>query len=122
MLIREYNILLLLPLLSSVRETILLLLLRDLAAGRIPVGYGANRGLGTVRLRSVSFDGHDLEHLPKSYRVLASLSGTTLEAAGDRLDLAARDGGEIPTGVMELLQDAWRVSLGLTDDRTGGER
>lgn len=53
---------------------LLLLLLRDLADGRLPLGFGTNRGLGAVAVKRVAFQ---VSGLPKD-SCLAALDGRTL--------------------------------------------
>lgn len=53
--------------------TLLLLLLRDLKAGRIPLGFGANRGLGAIEVTKVEISGRGLAE------PLTSLTEATLE-------------------------------------------
>lgn len=53
--------------------TLLLLLLRDLQAGRIPLGFGANRGLGAIEVTKVEISGRGLAE------PLTSLTDATLE-------------------------------------------
>ncbi|PZO57609.1 MAG: hypothetical protein DCF15_06850 [Phormidesmis priestleyi] len=45
---------------AQVAIALLILLLRDLAQGRIPIGYGTNRGMGAIALQSVAFEGRSL--------------------------------------------------------------
>jgi CRISPR/Cas system CSM-associated protein Csm3 (group 7 of RAMP superfamily) len=39
---------------------LLLITLRDLDAGRIPLGYGVNRGMGTIQVEKISFEARNL--------------------------------------------------------------
>ncbi|MEI2583900.1 RAMP superfamily CRISPR-associated protein [Scytonema sp. PRP1] len=41
--------------------SLLLLVLRDLAEGRIPLGYGTNRGMGSIKVKSVVIHGFNLD-------------------------------------------------------------
>jgi CRISPR/Cas system CSM-associated protein Csm3 (group 7 of RAMP superfamily) len=59
---------------------LLLFVLRDLGAGRIPLGYGANRGMGAIRVNSVDIKGRGLEE------ALAPLISVSL-GAGDFMKL-----------------------------------
>lgn len=55
--------------------TLLLLTFRDLIEGRIPLGFGTNRGLGTIHIEKISFKGtQELEEL-------TDLSNLTLTSA-----------------------------------------
>lgn len=53
----------------------LLLILRDLAAGRIPLGFGTNRGMGSVEINHISIGGIDLEE----EGILSSVGGVVLD-------------------------------------------
>jgi hypothetical protein len=72
---------------------LLLLVLRDLSDGWIPIGFGGNRGLGSIRVTSLTVQGHDLEG------VLSGLSGI-LDLKPDLSGLPESLGGE--------LREAWR--------------
>ncbi|HBL14420.1 MAG TPA: hypothetical protein DD379_24135, partial [Cyanobacteria bacterium UBA11162] len=48
---------------------LLLLTLRDLCQGRIPLGYGVNRGMGAIAIKKIYFEGKDL---PDSFSSLNS--------------------------------------------------
>ena len=41
--------------------SLLLLCLRDLVDGRIPLGYGTNRGMGSIKVNSIVIKGDNLE-------------------------------------------------------------
>ncbi|MGB3517666.1 MAG: RAMP superfamily CRISPR-associated protein [Elainellaceae cyanobacterium] len=45
---------------ASVAIALLLLVLRDLIAGRIPLGYATNRGMGAIAIDSIHIQGRDL--------------------------------------------------------------
>jgi hypothetical protein len=40
--------------------SLLLLCLRDLVDGRIPLGYGTNRGMGSINVKSININGENL--------------------------------------------------------------
>jgi hypothetical protein len=40
---------------------LLFLLLRDLAAGRVPLGFAVNRGMGEIKVNSIEFKGKNLQ-------------------------------------------------------------
>jgi len=42
---------------------LLLLVLRDLADGRLPLGYGVNRGMGAVKVTGITLDGQGMDKL-----------------------------------------------------------
>ncbi|MBY0523611.1 MAG: hypothetical protein K2R98_09430 [Gemmataceae bacterium] len=73
---------------------LVLLVVRDLAQHRLPLGFGTNRGMGSVQVDSVQLNG---EGLPES---LAALNNITLP--NGRL-------GELPTGIRDRLNRAWQV-------------
>ena len=72
--------------------TLVLLLLRDMMAGRIPLGYGTNRGMGAIAINHIQIQGHDL---PQEW---SSLEDVTLNSG----DLTALD-----AALMKSFQDAW---------------
>jgi CRISPR/Cas system CSM-associated protein Csm3 (group 7 of RAMP superfamily) len=76
---------------------LLLLLLRDLAGDRIPLGYATNRGMGAVAVRRVRFSGRDLPP------PLDTLGGCELE--GGNL-------GHLPPALRRDLTRAWQDWLG----------
>ncbi len=51
--------------------SLVLLVLRDLAAGRIPLGYGTNRGMGSIKVKSVEIQG---QNLPSNLLKMAQIS------------------------------------------------
>ena len=63
---------------SLAGAALLLLLLRDLSNRKIPLGYGTNRGLGTLRIKQVSFEIRGEVPSP-----LEALAGTTWQAEGE---------------------------------------
>lgn len=88
---------------------LLLLVLRDLGCGRIPLGYGVNRGLGAVRV----------ERFALRLRGAPPVEPDALNALGDGL---AIEGGDplapLPPEARERLQEAWRAWV---EEQTGGE-
>lgn len=83
---------------------LLLLVLRDFVAGRIPLGFGTNRGMGAVEVTSIILAGEDCESLPW-------LTGL----AGERLS----DGKlSVPEQTRRELNTAWQ---GWIKQQTGGE-
>jgi CRISPR/Cas system CSM-associated protein Csm3 (group 7 of RAMP superfamily) len=78
-----------------------LLVLRDLAQGRLPLGFAVNRGLGAVEVTGVRLRARDLED---SGPELGSLAG--VEAlAGDIL-------GSLPAALRASLHQAWGEWVG----------
>jgi CRISPR/Cas system CSM-associated protein Csm3 (group 7 of RAMP superfamily) len=75
---------------------LVLLLLRDLAAGRIPLGYGVNRGMGAIQINHIQIQGYGLEDLNNSLQLLAQQS------------LAAGQLSALPGGCLETLNEAWK--------------
>ena len=79
---------------SEAAIALLLLVLRDLMAGRIPLGYGTNRGMGAIAIERIRFEDSSL---PEE---LAALRGIKLQHTGDFQRL-------IDPEVMRSLQKAW---------------
>lgn len=63
---------------------LLLLVLRDLANRKIPIGYGTNRGMGTITVSQIKLEGHQLD--PD----LQSLTGTLTQPDFTELDKTLR--------------------------------
>jgi CRISPR/Cas system CSM-associated protein Csm3 (group 7 of RAMP superfamily) len=72
---------------------LVLLALRDLAKGRVPLGFATNRGMGAIEVESVHFSGRDL-------------SSECQELAA--LDLPGGDFAGIPQRTRDALQAAWK--------------
>ena len=86
----------------SAAKALLLLILRDIAQGRIPLGYGVNRGYGSLEVESVSLK-----------------AAAIAEFGGDEI-IFASDGAIAGIDITEI-GDAWtnwlettRESLGVT--------
>jgi CRISPR/Cas system CSM-associated protein Csm3 (group 7 of RAMP superfamily) len=75
---------------------LVLLLLRDLAAGRIPLGYGVNRGMGAIQINHIQIQGYGLEDLNNSLQPLTQQS------------LAAGQLSALSGGCLETLNEAWK--------------
>lgn len=58
---------------------LLLLILRDLYQGRIPLGYGVNRGMGAIAIKNISFSG---KSLPSCFQSLSN-NEISFTAAGN---------------------------------------
>jgi CRISPR/Cas system CSM-associated protein Csm3 (group 7 of RAMP superfamily) len=75
---------------------LLLLTLRDLYRGSIPLGYGVNRGLGSIEVRSISLKG---ENLPSGFENLDNV----------RLAFSPLGGVEnLEAGLLERLNQSWQ--------------
>jgi len=46
---------------------LLLLALRDMERGRLPLGFGVNRGLGAVKIESITIEPHEVPGIEKSF-------------------------------------------------------
>lgn len=68
---------------QSVAIVLLLLTLRDLMAGRIPIGYGANRGLGAIQVEEVRIEG---KSLPEPFQSLNNKAVLKPESELQELD------------------------------------
>jgi CRISPR/Cas system CSM-associated protein Csm3 (group 7 of RAMP superfamily) len=78
---------------------LLLLTLRDMAAGLVPLGFGVNRGYGDVEVKSVALT---VEHAPEG-SWLAALDGLRLTPHNGRVDL--------PKDRLAGLAGAWKRYL-----------
>ncbi|MEN9226899.1 MAG: hypothetical protein Q6M54_15650, partial [Thermostichus sp. DRC_bins_24] len=72
------------------------LLLRDMAHGRIPIGFGVNRGLGAIQINQVKFS---VQGDPQ----LQGLHGLVLRGG---------DISQVPENLLKLLQQAWQQEVG----------
>jgi CRISPR/Cas system CSM-associated protein Csm3 (group 7 of RAMP superfamily) len=77
---------------------LLLLLLRDLAAGRIPLGYGVNRGMGAIQIKRIQIRGCELDES------LKPLEQQTL--AGGQLST-------LPGDFLQNMNDHWQTWINL---------
>jgi CRISPR/Cas system CSM-associated protein Csm3 (group 7 of RAMP superfamily) len=73
---------------------LLLLCLRDLAEGRIPLGYGTNRGMGALKVTSVVINGYNLND-----NSLAKLKAVTLPNGSLT---------ELNREILDSLDEAWK--------------
>lgn len=71
---------------------LLLLVLRDMMSGRIPLGYGTNRGMGAIAINHIHISGHQL---PEEW---ASLQDVTLSSDSFQA---------LDANLMRSLQTAW---------------
>ncbi len=78
---------------------LLLFLIRDLAKGRIPIGFGVNRGYGAIEITQVELT---VQGDPKTLGMLKDLNG---------MKLAKGDISTIPKSVLETLQNAWQQEV-----------
>jgi CRISPR/Cas system CSM-associated protein Csm3 (group 7 of RAMP superfamily) len=74
--------------------TLLLLVLRDLAAGRLPLGFAVNRGMGAVTVKSVRITPHAADRARKNEHAKLGTDPFTLDA--------------LPTELREHLDGAWK--------------
>ncbi len=78
---------------------LLLLLIRDLASERIPLGFGSNRGYGSIAVREISVHCDDPKYEWLNNAVLPSGDIARLES--DRLKVLQDE--------LKVLQDEWRT-------------
>ncbi|NJL99419.1 MAG: hypothetical protein HC924_11725 [Synechococcaceae cyanobacterium SM2_3_2] len=78
---------------------LLLFLIQDLAKGRIPIGFGVNRGYGAIEITQVELK---VQGDPKTLDILKDLNG---------MKLAEGDISAIPKNVLETLQNAWQQEV-----------
>jgi CRISPR/Cas system CSM-associated protein Csm3 (group 7 of RAMP superfamily) len=71
--------------LAMTGTALLLLLLRDLAAGRIPLGYGVNRGMGAIQINRIQICGCDLDENLKPLEKQTLTAGQLSALPGDFL-------------------------------------
>lgn len=90
---------------AQVGIALLVLLLRDLARGRIPLGYGTNRGMGAIALQSVTIQGRSL---PTD---LAALENTSLFDS----DMALQD-----SLLLQQLNQQWQAWLSKHQNQSTG--
>ncbi len=90
---------------------LLLLLLRDMAAGWIPLGFGTNRGLGAIEVKEIRFQ---LEP-PSEQSPLHALNGVrwdgSLDSQTDRI---------LPVELLDQVRRAWTTYLGELQNALGG--
>ncbi|MFQ3616763.1 MAG: RAMP superfamily CRISPR-associated protein [Cyanobacteriota bacterium] len=84
---------------------LLLLVLRDLVQGRIPLGYGVNRGMGAIAIKSISFSASGTNLLGE----IQALHNVTLKVAPDQSQtyLTAQHLAQISS--LADLNDAWKA-------------
>ncbi|HIK42618.1 RAMP superfamily CRISPR-associated protein [Thermoleptolyngbya sp. M55_K2018_002] len=84
---------------------LLLLVLRDLIQGRIPLGYGVNRGMGAIAIKSISFSVSGT-NLPDD---IQALHNVTLKVAPEQSQtyLTAQHLAQISS--LAGLNDAWKT-------------
>lgn len=79
--------------LRSPSAALLLLLLRDMAEGRIPIGFGSNRGMGSIEVENVAVKGFGLQ--------------AELECLGGSVDLKGGDLNAIGADNLKKIETAW---------------
>jgi hypothetical protein len=82
--------------------TLLLLVLDDLAAGRLPLGFAGNRGMGALRIRAMKADLSTLGHAPPDEAVRAALDSLARVESDGVTPLAA-----LPADARSRLASAW---------------
>ncbi|MBI1207265.1 MAG: hypothetical protein GC191_08245 [Azospirillum sp.] len=90
---------------------LLLLVIRDFAAGSLPVGFAGNRGLGTVRVSKVRLNASGI---PSDCPRLGALAAGEIAAEPDL--------GGIDRSLLDRLSLAWRKRLGLEGAPAGSGR
>lgn len=76
---------------------LVLLVVRDMARGRVPLGFATHRGMGSIAIENVLFRGF---HLPDCLSELA------------QLDLGGADLTRLPDAFKRSLEQAWRLWRG----------
>jgi CRISPR/Cas system CSM-associated protein Csm3 (group 7 of RAMP superfamily) len=92
-----------------------LLVLRELAEGRIPLGFGANRGMGALAVQDITFSGADLDHVS-----FTDVNGATHSLTP--LTHAPLDEGKITAldaGFLAALTTAWQRKNGIASTYKG---
>jgi CRISPR/Cas system CSM-associated protein Csm3 (group 7 of RAMP superfamily) len=84
---------------------LLLLVLRDLVQGRIPLGYGVNRGMGAIAIKSISFSASGA-NLPDEIQALHNVT-LKVEPEQSQTYLTAQHLAQISS--LEGLNDAWKA-------------
>ncbi|GAB4146942.1 MAG: RAMP superfamily CRISPR-associated protein [Cyanobacteria bacterium J069] len=84
---------------------LLLLVLRDLIQGRIPLGYGVNRGMGAIAIKSISFSASGA-NLPDEIQALHNVT-LKVEPEQSRTYLTAQHLAQISS--LRGLNDAWKA-------------
>ncbi|BAU44938.1 RAMP superfamily CRISPR-associated protein [Leptolyngbya sp. O-77] len=84
---------------------LLLLVLRDLIQGRIPLGYGVNRGMGAIAIKSISFSASGA-NLPDEIQALHNVT-LKVEPEQSQTYLTAQHLAQIRS--LAGLNDAWKA-------------
>ncbi|WP_390819307.1 RAMP superfamily CRISPR-associated protein [Thermoleptolyngbya sichuanensis] len=84
---------------------LLLLVLRDLIQGRIPLGYGVNRGMGAIAIKSISFSASGA-NLPDEIQALHDIT-LKVEPEQSQTYLTAQHLAQISS--LGGLNDAWKA-------------
>ncbi|WP_179065284.1 RAMP superfamily CRISPR-associated protein [Nostoc sp. C052] len=83
---------------------LLLLVLRDLAAGRIPLGYGVNRGMGAIAIDSITIKAQGLEDIDKTAPL--GFNNITLRVQDGNLNLQG-----LGKNRLQALNKEWNIWL-----------
>ena len=76
---------------------LLFLMLRDLSAGKIPLGYGVNRGMGVIAISNIKLTGSGLDALLPSLNFPSELQGGSIVGLGEE--------------VLQHLTNAWQAKI-----------
>ena len=76
---------------------LLFLMLRDLSAGKIPLGYGVNRGMGVIAINNINLTGSGLDTLLPNLNFPLDLQGGNISGLGEE--------------VLQSLTDVWKTSF-----------
>lgn len=76
---------------------LLLLTLRDLSEGRIPLGYGVNRGMGAIAVTNISIQG----------KGLANIQPPILRQLEQTISYTGKDIAELGEGLLQEIDRAW---------------
>jgi hypothetical protein len=76
---------------------LLFLMLRDLSTGKIPLGYGVNRGMGAIAINNIKLTGSGLDALLPSLPRNLELQGGNISSIGKT--------------TLQVLTDAWQAKI-----------
>jgi hypothetical protein len=71
--------------------SLLLLCLRDLVDGRIPLGYGTNRGMGSIQVNSIVIKGDNLESDLEKFTNVTLVNGSLTDLDSEVLQTLNND-------------------------------
>jgi hypothetical protein len=76
---------------------LILLTLRDLSMGKIPLGYGTNRGMGAIRVNNIKLTGSGFDELLSNLALPQELQNGDITGLGQE--------------VLQSLTDAWQAKI-----------